>query len=285
MCFQRVTPLMSGSIQIQKTPRAALLERSDAMEHRRKRWASDEPKQAWLGDLDRDIAALCDYLHILDHDGAPKVKQRWSKLRSQWYPAIVWVNLIDALQQEFTSKQLKKLAGPVERLSHGSLEKVDRSLTKKEWGRTRRWWYGFTDSLAEDTGYIEVSDERLSKAHHRIIKTRDRALKKSADVTWHKLQEATQDIRLLVQLETAETTMEGDIELVSICHLVEANVMAWRLANDMASYINTLAKSSELNTENKFIERLNGFRYARENDAFRHLEVTRDLIAATAFSF
>ena len=255
------------------------------MEHRRKRWASDEPKQAWLGDLDRDIAALCDYLHILDHDGAPKVKQRWSKLRAQLYPAIVWVDLIDALKQECTSKQLKKLAGPVERLSHGSLEKVDRSLRKKEWVRTRRWWYGFTDSLTDDTNYIEVSDERLSKAHHRIIKTRDRALKKSADVTWLKLLEATLDIRLLVQLNNAAPNLEGDIELISVCNLVETNLMAWRLANDMASYTNTLAKSSELNSENKLIEHLNGFRYARENDAHRHLDVTRDLIAATAFSF
>ena len=276
---------MSGSIQIQKTPQAALLECSDVLEHRRKRWSSDEPKREWLGDLDRDIAALCDHLHILDHDGALKVKQRWSKLRAQLYPAIVWVNLIDALQQEFTNKQLKKLAGPVERLSHSSLEKVDRCLRKKEWVRTRRWWYGFTDSLADDTGYIEVSDERLSKAHHRIIKTRNRALKKSADVTWHKLLEATQDIRLLVQLANAEPNMEGDIELVSVCNLVETNLMAWRLAKDMADYTNSLAKSSELTTENKFLERLNGFRYARENDAYRHLEVARDLIAATAFSF
>ena len=285
MCFQRATHFMSGSIQIQKTPRAALLECSDVLEYRRKRWSSDEPKQAWLGDLDRDIAALCDHLHILDHDGAPKVKQRWSKLRAQFYPAIVWVNLIDALQQEFSNKQLKSLAGPVDRLSHGSLERVDRSLRKKEWVRTRRWWYGFTDSLTDDTGYIEVSDERLSKAHHRIIKTRDRALKKSADVTWYKLLDATLNTRLLIQLGNVPSNMETQVELVSMCNLVETNLIAWRLANDMASYTNTLAKSSELNNDNKLIERLNGFIYERENDAYRHLEVTRDLIAATAFSF
>ena len=285
MCFQRDTHFMSGSIQIQKMPRAALLECSDVLEHRRKRWSSGEPKQAWLGDLDRDIATLCDHLHMLDHDGAPKVKQRWSKLRAQLYPAIVWVNLIDALQQEFTNKQLKKLAGPVERLSRGSLEKVDRCLRKKEWVRTRRWWYGFTDCLTEDTRYIEVSDERLSKAHHRIIKTRNRALKKSADVTWLKLLEATLDIRLLVQLNNAAPNMEGEIEIVSVCNLVETNLMAWRLAKDMADYTNTLAKSSELNSENKLIERLNGFTHARESHAYRYLDVTRDLTAATAFSF
>ena len=276
---------MSGSIQVHKAPKVALLECSDVLEHRRKQWSLDKPKQAWLCDLDRDVAALCDYLHILDHDEAPKVRQRWSKLRTKLYPAIVWVNLIDAMQEDFGNKQLKKLAGPVERLSDHTMLKVDRCLTKKEWARVRRWWYGFTDSLTDESGYLELSDERLGKAHHRIIKTRDRALKKSADVTWHKLLEATVDIRLLVQLDNAGADLQSDIELVSICHLVESNLVAWRLANDMAASIRTVAQSPELDAENKIIEQLNRFSGRQHDNAHRYLEVTRDLIAATAFNF
>ena len=93
------------------------------------------------------------------------------------------------------------------------------------------------------------------------------------------------DIRLLVQLDNAGADLESDIELVSICHLVESNLVAWRLANDMAASIRTVAQSPELDAENKIIEQLNRFSGRQHDNAHRYLEVTRDLIAATAFNF
>lgn len=275
---------MSGTIHPDKTPRTALADCGTALELQRKQWLGEQPSHACLVDIDSAIAVLCEHLHVIDHDDAPHVEKRWYKLRQKLYPGIVWLAVIDRLQAHLPSSDLMKLAGPVERLSNKPLAQVEKCLGKKEWARTRRWWYGFSDALADDIHYVEVTEDRLNKAHHRIIKTRDRALKKSADVTWHKLANATNDIGLLIQIDAALGDADHQKELLAICNLVQGNLIAWRLSKEVSVCAKQLAISPELDRRNKLVERLYQFSENQILEAYRHLEVTRKLIVDNAFS-
>ena len=253
--------------------RLLLVELSKQLERTRAEWIATPLESGPMQRFDSSIAAITSQLHSIPTADSNKQSKRWLKLQQKLSAGIAWLTLVDLLRNSLSKRDLQYTASPLGRLSETSISRCNRLLSRDEWKRVKRWWFGYLDSLPHEDLEVGLDVTALEKAQHRLLKLRRRLLKHNLDKDWNKLEQTVAQLRSLLECERL-----SENHTITACREIERSTTAWRRANANAENLKTLAKSPELDERTELIEHLIKLRAIEKLRGHKHREVVRDLL-------
>ena len=253
--------------------RLLLVELSKQLERTRAEWIATPLQSGPMQRFDSSIAVITSQLHSIPTSDSNKQSKRWLKLQQKLSEGIAWLTLVDLLRNSLSKRDLQYTASPLGRLSETSISRCNRLLSRDEWKRVKRWWFGYLDSLPHEDLEVGLDVTALAKAQHRLLKLRRRLLKHNLDKDWNKLEQTVAQLRSLLESEGL-----SENHTITACRKIECSTAAWRRANVNAENLKTLANSPELDEHTDLIEYLFELRANEKSRGHTHLEVVRDLL-------
>ena len=253
--------------------RLLLVELSKQLERERAEWIAAPLQSEPMQRFDSAITAITSQLHSIPTADSNKQSKRWLKLQQKLREGIAWLALIDLLRNSLSKKDQPRAAGPLNRLSKASISRCNRLLSRAEWKRVKRWWFGYLDSLPHADPETGVDATALEKAQHRLLKLRRRLLKHNLDNDWDKLEQTVGQLRSLLESKRLSENLT-----IAACREIERRTTAGRRANTNAQNLKKLANSPELEKRTELIERLVELRAIEKLRDHKHREVVRDLL-------
>ena len=253
--------------------RLFLVELSKQLEQARAEWIAAPLQSDPMQQFDGAITAITSQLHSIPAADSIKQSKRWLKLQQKLSEGIAWLILIDLLRNALSKKDQQYAASSLGRLSEASISRCNKLLSRDEWTRVKRWWFGYLDSLPYEDPETDVDVTARQKAQHRLLKVRQRVLKHNLDKDWYKLEQTVGQLRSLLE---ADGLNENPI--IPACREIECNTAAWRRSNVNAQNLKILANSPELDERTELIEHLFELRAIEKLRGHKNREVVRDLL-------
>ncbi|MDG1654542.1 MAG: hypothetical protein P8H58_04210 [Luminiphilus sp.] len=253
--------------------RLLFVELSKQLEQARAEWIAAPLQSEPMQRFDGAITAITSQLHSIPAADSIKQSKRWLKLQQKLSEGIAWLILIDLLRNALSKKDQQYAASSLGRLSEASISRCHKLLSRDEWTRVKRWWFGYLDSLPYADPETDVDVTALQKAQHRLLKVRQRVLKHNLDKDWYKLEQTVGQLRSLLE---ADGLNENPI--IPACREIECNTAAWRRSNVNAQNLKILANSPELDERTELIEHLFELRAIEKLRGHKNREVVRDLL-------
>ncbi len=253
--------------------RLLLVELSKQLERARAEWIAAPLQSDPMQQFDSAISAITSQLHSIPTADSNKQSKRWLKLQQKLSQGIAWLTLIDLLRNSLSLTDQQCAASPLGRLSEASISRCNKLLSRDEWARVKRWWFGYLDSLPYADPETVVDATALEKAHHRLLKVRQRVLKHNLDKDWNKLEQTVGQLRSLLEADGL-----SENPTIAACREIEWSTAAWRRTNANAQNLKILANSPELDERTELIEHLFELRAIEKLRGHKHREIVRDLL-------
>ena len=253
--------------------RLLLVELSKQLEQARAEWIGNSLQSDPMQRFDSAITAITSQLHSISAADSIKQSERWLKLQQKLSEGIDWLILIDLLRNSLSKKDQQCAASPLGRLSEASISRCNKLLSRDEWTRVKRWWFGYLDSLPYTDPETDVDVTALQKSQHRLLKVRQRVLKHNLDKDWNKLEQTVGQFRSRLEADGL-----NENRTIVTCREIECSTAAWRRTNVNAQNLKTLANSPELDERTKLVEHLTELRAIEKLSGHKHREAVRDLL-------
>jgi hypothetical protein len=267
---------MSDVDQQSKSQLALLIEMSDVVEQARKAWLDDSLRGASLLKLEYVASEISYLLATLDDPQATKQGKRWTKLQKKLSEGIAWLRSIDLLRDSLTESDLNKIASAVARLSSKPVSQCHKLMSKREWVRTRRWWYGYLRLLSYRDPAEVVTIAMTERAEHRFLKLRKRVLKHDNDKDWLKLVDAAGELKAILSL-LAASNWGYQVRLNLLCD-IESHLRLWRLTHLRLPLLNLLSAIPEVDDGARLADRIAKLTLQEQRSAHRRKERIRKLL-------
>ncbi len=267
---------MSEVDQPVKSQLTLLRERSDVVEQSRKAWLNDSLNGSSLLKLNSAASDIRYLLATLDDPEAIKQATRWMKLEQKLSEGIAWLRTIDLLRDSLSESDLKKIASAVARLSANPVSKCHKIMSKPEWVRIRRWWFGYLGSLSQTDPAEVLSIAITERAEHRFLKLRKRVLKHDNDKDWLKLEHATGELKTMFSLLAASN--RGYQVRVSLLSDIESHLKRWRLTHSRQPLLTLLSATPEVDDRARLADSIAKLTLREQLSAHRRKERIRELL-------
>lgn len=259
-----------------KSQLTLLREQSDVLEQSRKAWLNDSFIGYPLWKLNYAVSDIGYLLATLDDPEAIKQAKRWMKLQQKLSDGIVWLRTIDLLRDSLTESDLNRIASPVDRLSLKPVAKCHKLMSKPEWVRIRRWWFGYLESLSPRDPSEVLTIVMTERAEHRFLKLRNRVLKHDNDKDWLKLEDATGTLKAILSLHAASN--RGYHARVSLLTDIESHLRLWRQAHSRQPLLKLLSATPEVEDRARLADSIAEIRLQERLSAHRRKERIRKLL-------
>ena len=261
-----------------KSQIAALRDASGDLEQLREEWLKKPHEATALWQFDRVVNDTIYLIHTLDDVQAVKLGKRWIKLQLKLEMGTHWLNTVDVLRQSLPESDHARLAGAVQRLSKKPLEQCQKILSKSEWTRIRRWWYGYLDALPDRDPIDAIGIERAEKAFHRFSKLKIRVLKHDRFQDWLKLESAAGELRTCLVLRTPNAE-NARADIVGFSD-IECHIRSWRRIATTLKILDILELTPEIEDDLNITERMSDLRLQQRLRAHKLQEKVRNLLTA-----